>query len=45
MLTHGDCVQMYFIERYLHGSHQGFDSLSEEDQIKLKEELHVEVNR
>lgn len=38
-------VQLHFIERYLRESDQGFDNLSEEDQIKLKEELYVEVNR
>ncbi|XP_026220439.1 choline kinase alpha [Anabas testudineus] len=37
--------QLHFIERYLRESDQGFDNLSEEDQIKLKEELYVEVNR
>ncbi|XP_054475704.1 choline kinase alpha isoform X2 [Anoplopoma fimbria] len=37
--------QLHFIESYLRESDQGFDNLSEEDQMKLKEELHVEVNR
>lgn len=38
-------AQLHFIERYLHESDQGFDNLSEEDQMKLKEELYTEVNR
>ncbi|XP_042266862.1 choline kinase alpha isoform X2 [Thunnus maccoyii] len=37
--------QLHFIENYLRESDQGFDNLSEEDQMKLKEELYVEVNR
>ncbi|XP_037308561.2 choline kinase alpha isoform X1 [Pungitius pungitius] len=37
--------QLLFIESYLRESHQGFESLSEEDQMKLMEQLHVEVNR
>ncbi|KAM6926360.1 choline kinase alpha isoform 1-T1 [Lycodopsis pacificus] len=37
--------QLHFIESYLRESDRGFDNLSEEDQMKLKEELHVEVNR
>ncbi|XP_029289748.1 choline kinase alpha [Cottoperca gobio] len=37
--------QLHFIESYLRESDGGFDNLSEEDQMKLKEELHVEVNR
>ncbi|XP_062276016.1 choline kinase alpha isoform X2 [Scomber scombrus] len=37
--------QLHFIENYLSESDQGFDNLSEEDQMKLKEELYVEVNR
>uniref|UniRef100_A0A8C2X8Z8 Ethanolamine kinase n=1 Tax=Cyclopterus lumpus TaxID=8103 RepID=A0A8C2X8Z8_CYCLU len=37
--------QLHFIESYLRDADRGFDNLSEEDQMKLKEELHVEVNR
>lgn len=37
--------QLHFIESYLRESDRGFDNLSEEDQMKLKEELHIEVNR
>uniref|UniRef100_A0A3Q3J0G5 Ethanolamine kinase n=1 Tax=Monopterus albus TaxID=43700 RepID=A0A3Q3J0G5_MONAL len=37
--------QLHFIEGYLRASDHGFDSLSEEDQMKVKEELCVEVNR
>ncbi|XP_054885793.1 choline kinase alpha isoform X2 [Poeciliopsis prolifica] len=37
--------QLHFIESYLRESDQGFDNLSEEHQMKLKEELFVEVNR
>uniref|UniRef100_A0A665TCU1 Ethanolamine kinase n=1 Tax=Echeneis naucrates TaxID=173247 RepID=A0A665TCU1_ECHNA len=37
--------QLHFIESYLRESDGGFDNLNEEDQIKLKEELYVEVNR
>ncbi|XP_041652590.1 choline kinase alpha isoform X2 [Cheilinus undulatus] len=37
--------QLHFIESYLRESDQGFDNLSEEDQLKLKEQLYVEVNR
>ncbi|XP_044050241.1 choline kinase alpha isoform X2 [Siniperca chuatsi] len=37
--------QLHFIESYLRESDQGFDNLSEEDQMKVKEELYVEVNR
>ncbi|XP_074487772.1 choline kinase alpha isoform X2 [Sebastes fasciatus] len=37
--------QLHFIENYLHESDQGFDNLSEEDQMKLMEEIYVEVNR
>lgn len=48
MTTH-ECervsVQLHFIESYLHESDRGFDNLSEEDQMKLKEQLYVEVNR
>uniref|UniRef100_A0A3Q4HIB5 Ethanolamine kinase n=1 Tax=Neolamprologus brichardi TaxID=32507 RepID=A0A3Q4HIB5_NEOBR len=37
--------QLHFIESYLRESDQGFDGLSTEDQMKLKEEMYVEVNR
>uniref|UniRef100_A0A3B4FK33 Ethanolamine kinase n=1 Tax=Pundamilia nyererei TaxID=303518 RepID=A0A3B4FK33_9CICH len=37
--------QLHFIESYLRESDRGFDGLSAEDQMKLKEELYVEVNR
>ncbi|XP_073328215.1 choline kinase alpha isoform X2 [Pagrus major] len=37
--------QLLFIESYLRESDPGFDNLSEEDQMKMKEELYVEVNR
>ncbi|PWA24883.1 hypothetical protein CCH79_00010149, partial [Gambusia affinis] len=37
--------QLHFIEGYLRESDQGFDNLSTEHQMKLKEELYVEVNR
>ncbi|KAM4553208.1 choline kinase alpha [Fundulus diaphanus] len=37
--------QLHFIESYLRESDQGFGNLSEEHQMKLKEELYVEVNR
>lgn len=37
--------QLHFIENYLRESDQGFDNLSAEDQMKVKEELYVEVNR
>ncbi|XP_038562183.1 choline kinase alpha isoform X2 [Micropterus salmoides] len=37
--------QLHFIESYLREFDQGFDNLSEEDQMKVKEELYVEVNR
>ncbi|XP_074533038.1 choline kinase alpha isoform X3 [Halichoeres trimaculatus] len=37
--------QLHFIESYLRESDQGFDNLSEEDQMRLKEQLYVEVNR
>uniref|UniRef100_A0A3Q4HM79 Ethanolamine kinase n=1 Tax=Neolamprologus brichardi TaxID=32507 RepID=A0A3Q4HM79_NEOBR len=36
--------QLHFIESYLRESDQGFDGLSTEDQMKLKEEMYVEVN-
>lgn len=38
-------VQLLFIESYLCESDPGFNNLSEEDQMKVKEELYVEVNR
>ncbi|XP_071362924.1 choline kinase alpha isoform X1 [Trachinotus anak] len=37
--------QLHFIESYLRESDRGFDNLSEEDQMKLKQELYIEVNR
>ncbi|XP_023267181.1 choline kinase alpha-like isoform X2 [Seriola lalandi dorsalis] len=37
--------QLHFIESYLRESDRGFDNLSEEDQMKLKEEMYIEVNR
>ncbi|KAK2841823.1 hypothetical protein Q5P01_012023 [Channa striata] len=37
--------QLHFIESYLREYDQGFYNLSEEDQMKVKEELYVEVNR
>ncbi|KAM4619054.1 choline kinase alpha isoform 1-T1 [Polymixia lowei] len=37
--------QLHFIESYLKETDQGFDNLNEEDQMKLKEEIYVEVNR
>ncbi|XP_061677764.1 choline kinase alpha isoform X3 [Syngnathoides biaculeatus] len=37
--------QFHFIENYLRASDEGFDNLSREDQMKMKEELYVEVNR
>ncbi|CAJ1057509.1 choline kinase alpha isoform X2 [Xyrichtys novacula] len=37
--------QLHFIESYLRESDQGFDNLSAEDQMTLKEQLYVEVNR
>uniref|UniRef100_A0A3Q3XHB6 Ethanolamine kinase n=1 Tax=Mola mola TaxID=94237 RepID=A0A3Q3XHB6_MOLML len=37
--------QLHFIERYLRESDPGFDILSEEDQMKVKEGLYIEVNR
>ncbi|XP_040893501.1 choline kinase alpha isoform X1 [Toxotes jaculatrix] len=37
--------QLHFIESYLRESDRGFDNLSEEDQMKLKQELYMEVNR
>lgn len=38
-------VQLHFIESYLRESDPGFDNLSAEDQMKVKEGLYVEVNR
>ncbi|XP_059420976.1 choline kinase alpha-like isoform X1 [Carassius carassius] len=37
--------QMHFFQCYLLESHAGFENLSEEDQLKLKEDMLVEVNR
>ncbi|XP_077424042.1 choline kinase alpha isoform X1 [Vanacampus margaritifer] len=37
--------QLHFIENYLRASDQGFDNLSQQDQMKMKEELYMEVNR
>ncbi|XP_039989824.1 choline kinase alpha isoform X2 [Xiphias gladius] len=37
--------QLHFIEKYLSESDRGFDNLTEEDQMKLKQELYMEVNR
>ncbi|XP_051953640.1 choline kinase alpha-like isoform X2 [Xyrauchen texanus] len=37
--------QMHFFQRYLLESDTGFETLSEEDQLKLKEDMLVEVNR
>ncbi|KAM3608691.1 uncharacterized protein V6R79_003248 [Siganus canaliculatus] len=37
--------QLHFIENYLREYDQGFDNLNEEEQMKVKEELYVEVNR
>uniref|UniRef100_A0A8C4GLK5 Ethanolamine kinase n=1 Tax=Dicentrarchus labrax TaxID=13489 RepID=A0A8C4GLK5_DICLA len=37
--------QLHFIDSYLRESDPGFDNLSEEDQMKVKEGLYVEVNR
>uniref|UniRef100_A0A674CGW8 Ethanolamine kinase n=1 Tax=Salmo trutta TaxID=8032 RepID=A0A674CGW8_SALTR len=37
--------QLHFIGSYLSETDQGFQNLSTEDQMKLKEELFVEVNR
>lgn len=38
-------LQLHFIESYLREANPEFDSQSEEDQMKMKEELYVEVNR
>uniref|UniRef100_A0A3Q1F0P1 Ethanolamine kinase n=1 Tax=Acanthochromis polyacanthus TaxID=80966 RepID=A0A3Q1F0P1_9TELE len=37
--------QLHFIENYLREFDPGFHNLSPDDQVKLKEELYVEVNR
>ncbi|XP_010890989.1 choline kinase alpha isoform X2 [Esox lucius] len=37
--------QLHFITSYLSETDKGFNNLSDEDQIQLKEELFVEVNR
>uniref|UniRef100_A0A8C6TGN6 Ethanolamine kinase n=1 Tax=Neogobius melanostomus TaxID=47308 RepID=A0A8C6TGN6_9GOBI len=37
--------QMYFIENYLREYEHEFDNLDEESQMRLKEEMFVEVNR
>uniref|UniRef100_A0A674EX73 Ethanolamine kinase n=1 Tax=Salmo trutta TaxID=8032 RepID=A0A674EX73_SALTR len=37
--------QLHFIGSYLSETEQGFENLSAEDQMKLKEELFVEANR
>ncbi|XP_026143316.1 choline kinase alpha-like isoform X1 [Carassius auratus] len=37
--------QMHFFQSYLWESHAGFEHLSEEEQLKLKEDMLVEVNR
>ncbi|XP_049580087.1 choline kinase alpha isoform X2 [Syngnathus scovelli] len=37
--------QLHFIENYLRASDQGFENLSQEDQMKMKEDLYMEVNR
>lgn len=39
------CEQLHFIESYLREFDRGFDTQSEEEQRRLKEELYVEVNR
>ncbi|KAA8590670.1 hypothetical protein FQN60_014615, partial [Etheostoma spectabile] len=55
VFCHNDCqeaasavslfLMLHFIDSYLRESDRGFDNLSEEDQMKLKEEMYVEVNR
>lgn len=45
ILTCRVSVQLHFIESYLRESDREFDGLSEEEQMKLKEALYVEVNR
>ncbi|XP_061783887.1 choline kinase alpha isoform X2 [Nerophis lumbriciformis] len=37
--------QLHFIENYLRASDGDYDNLSQADQMKMKEELYVEVNR
>ncbi|XP_030281101.1 choline kinase alpha isoform X2 [Sparus aurata] len=37
--------QLLFIESYLREFDAGFDNLSEEDQMRVKEQLYIEVNR
>lgn len=37
--------QLHFYGSYLRESDPGFDNLTEEDQLKMKEELYFEVNR
>ncbi|XP_037110437.1 choline kinase alpha isoform X2 [Syngnathus acus] len=37
--------QLHFIENYLRAFDQGFDNLSQEDQMKMKEDVYMEVNR
>lgn len=37
--------QLHFIESYLRESNPEFDHLNEEDQMKMKEKMYVEVNR
>ncbi|KAM8750354.1 choline kinase alpha isoform 2-T2 [Acanthopagrus schlegelii] len=37
--------QLLFIESYLKEFDPGFDNLSEEDQMRVKEQLYIEVNR
>lgn len=44
-LTRRLSAQLHFIESYLRESNPGFDNLSDEDQMRVKEELYVEVNR
>lgn len=38
-------LQLHFIESYLRESNPEFDHLNEEDQMKMKEKMYVEVNR
>ncbi|XP_075898977.1 choline kinase alpha isoform X1 [Nelusetta ayraudi] len=37
--------QLHFIESYLRESNPEFDNLNDEDQMKMKEKMYVEVNR
>ncbi|XP_077452092.1 choline kinase alpha isoform X3 [Stigmatopora argus] len=37
--------QLYFLENYLRASDPEFDTLSQEDQRKMKKDLYMEVNR